>query len=303
MAGRPIASMTGYARADGQTRAPVALSWVWEARSVNGKGLDLRLRLPPGFDSLDLPIRKLAAEIFSRGSVSLSLTLAGEGSNLGVRVNEDLLDKLIAMAAHKAQHLPTGIGTASLDGLMSVKGVIEPIEMQLDAAALAERDQALLTSLRDALAGLTKAREGEGARLAALLHAQIDRVVELVRAAATSAAAQPEAVKARLERQLAEIAGGATPVTPERLAQEIALLVVKSDIREEIDRLGAHIEQARELLAAGGPCGRRLEFLTQELNREANTLCSKSPDVDLTRIGLDLKATIDQIREQIQNIE
>ncbi|MBL8645349.1 MAG: YicC family protein [Rhodospirillaceae bacterium] len=295
--------MTGFARAEGRMTAPAVMSWAWETRSVNGKSLDLRLRLPPGFDSLDLAIRKLVPETFSRGSISLSLVLTGEPQALGVRINEGVLDNLIQLAAKKSQNLPAGISGASLDGLMAIRGVIEPIEAQLDTAQLAERDRILTDSLRTALQGLAKARNEEGARLAAIVDGHLKRLGELAAAAAAHAFAQPAAIKARFERQVADLSNGNSSLTPERLAQEIALLAVKADIREEIDRLKAHLDQAHEMMRAGGPCGRRLDFLTQELNREANTLCSKAQDVDLTRIGLDLKATIDQLREQIQNIE
>jgi uncharacterized protein (TIGR00255 family) len=295
--------MTGFARVDGQMAAPVALSWAWEARSVNGKSLDLRLRYPHGYDSLDAAIRKLVAEQLSRGSVSINLTLVGEPQTQSAKINEDLLNRLIALAAQKAQTLPPGIGPASLDGLLSVKGVIEPIEPQVDAATLAERDRVLMESLRTGLQALIKARQDEGARLVAIISQHLARLRQLVAAAAACSAAQPAAIRARFERQIADMTSGPSALAPERLAQEVAVLAVKADIREEIDRLKAHLEQAADLLGDGGPCGRRLDFLSQELNREANTLCSKSQDVELTRIGLDLKATIDQVREQIQNIE
>jgi uncharacterized protein (TIGR00255 family) len=303
MSARPIASMTGFARVDGQMAAPVALAWAWELRSVNGKSLELRLRLPAGYEALDGPARKLIAERLSRGSISATLTLLGEPQAQGARINETLLDRLIALASAKAVTLPANVGPASLDGLLSIRGVIEPVEPQLDAAAQAARDQRLLVSLDEALRALAQARVEEGARLGAIIAQHLARLRDLAAAAARSAAAQPAAIRARFERQIAEFAAGLAAVTPERLAQEVAVLAVKADIREEIDRLGAHLDQARDLLAAGGPCGRRLDFLSQELNREANTLCSKSQDVELTRIGLDLKATIDQVREQIQNIE
>jgi uncharacterized protein (TIGR00255 family) len=292
--------MTGFARVDGQA---AALAWAWEARSVNGKSLDLRLRLPHGFDSLDGPVRKLAAEQLSRGSVSVALTLTGEPPTQGAKINEDLLGRLIALAAQKAANLPQGVGPATLDGLLSVKGVIEPVEPQLDVAEVAARDRALMDSLAAAFKALTKARAEEGARLLAVVKQHLARLRELVNAAGACSAAQPAAIKARFERQISDMTTGPHALAPDRLAQEVAVLAVKADIREEIDRLKAHLDQAADMLNAGGPCGRRLDFLSQELNREANTLCSKSQDVELTRIGLDLKATIDQLREQIQNIE
>lgn len=295
--------MTGFARVDGQIATPVAMSWAWEARSVNGKSLDVRLRYPHGFDSLDAPARKLVAEHLSRGSVSISLTLAGEPQTQGVKINEDLLNRLIALAAQKSQALPPGVGPASLDALLSLKGVIEPIEPLIDATTIAARDAVMMGSLRAVLKDLIKARQEEGARLVAIVSQNVAKLGELVTAAASCSAAQPAAIRARFERQIADMTSGPSALTADRLAQEVAVLAVKADIREEIDRLKAHLEQAADLLGAGGPCGRRLDFLSQELNREANTLCSKSQDVELTRIGLDLKATIDQVREQIQNIE
>jgi uncharacterized protein (TIGR00255 family) len=303
MSARSLTSMTGFARLDGSMSAPLSVAWAWEIRSVNGKSLDVRLRLPSGFDSLDGPVRRLATEHVSRGSLSITLTLNSTQQSQAAAINETLLDQLIALAAKKAQSLPAGVGPASLDGLMAVKGVIESAEPQLDAAGLAERDRQLLDSFRQALGLLQASRAEEGARLAVVLQAQLAKLKDLVAAATANSAAQPAAIKARFERQIADMTSGGQTLAPERLAQEIAMLAVKADIREELDRLKSHLVQAADLLAAAGPCGRRLDFLTQELNREANTLCSKAQDVDLTRIGLDLKATIDQVREQIQNIE
>jgi uncharacterized protein (TIGR00255 family) len=303
MGARAIASMTGFARVDGQMAAPIALTWAWEARSVNSKSLDVRLRVPHGFDALDAPLRKLVAEHVSRGSVSINLSIVGELQSQGVKINEEILNRLIKLAADKAQTLPAGIGPASLDGLMAIRGVIEPIEPQVDSVALAERDKLLIDSFRAALKALVKARDEEGGRLLVVMDQHLARLTDLVAMAGASSAAQPAAIKARFERQIADMTSGTPAPTPERLAQEVAMLAVKADIREEIDRLKAHLGQAADMLKAGGPCGRRLDFLSQEFNREANTLCSKSQDVELTRIGLDLKATIDQLREQIQNIE
>jgi uncharacterized protein (TIGR00255 family) len=303
MSARSLTSMTGFARLDGSMSAPLSLAWAWEIRSVNGKSLDVRLRLPSGFDSLDGPVRRLATEHVSRGSLSITLTLNSTQQSQAAAINETLLDQLIALAAKKAQSLPAGVGPASLDGLMAVKGVIESAEPQLDVAGLAERDRQLLDSFRQALGLLQASRAEEGARLAVVLQAQLAKLKDLVAAATANSAAQPAAIKARFERQISDMTSGGQALAPERLAQEIAMLAVKADIREELDRLKSHLVQAADLLAAAGPCGRRLDFLTQELNREANTLCSKSQDVDLTRIGLDLKATFDQVREQVQNIE
>ncbi|MDX2224479.1 MAG: YicC/YloC family endoribonuclease [Rhodospirillaceae bacterium] len=300
---RPLSSMTGFARAEGRLSAPTPASWAWEIRSVNNKGLDVRLRLPPGHDSLDLPCRQLTAEAVTRGSVSLNLTLSVDGGEADVAVNEALLDRLIALAARKGRDLPAGISPARLDGLMALKGVIETGSSVLSNDDVAARDRALLAGLRTALDGAVAARRQEGERLRPVILAQLDEIAALVAAAAANTSAQPEAIRARLARQVEDLLGATPALSAERLHQEAALLAVKGDIREEIDRLSAHVAQARELIAAGGPCGRRLDFLSQEFNREANTLCSKSQDTALTTVGLSLKAAIDQFREQIQNIE
>lgn len=300
---RALHSMTGFARAEGRLGAPLPLSWVWEIRSVNNKGIDIRVRVPGGFESLDSAARQIVAENVSRGSVSINLSVTSEQDAADVRINEPLLDRLIQLAADKGRNLPAGLAPARLDGLMAVKGVIEAQTPSLAPEALAARDRTLLDSLKKAMADLNTTRRQEAARLTPVIEGQISTMSGLVTQALASAAAHPDAVRARLTRQLTELAAGVPALTPERLAQEVALIVVKGDIREELDRLTAHIDQARDMLKEGGPCGRRLDFLSQEFNREANTLCSKSQDVALTRIGLDLKATIDQFREQIQNIE
>lgn len=300
---RALHSMTGFARAEGRAGAAPPLSWVWEVRSVNNKGLDIRVRVPAGFESLDAAARQIVAESVSRGSISASLSVNAEQDTADVRINEALLDRLIKLAGDKGRDLPPGLAPARLDGLMAVKGVIEAQSQSLTPEALAARDRALLESLKKAIGDLNVARRQEAARLIPVIEGQIATMNTLVAQAIASAAAQPEAVRARLTRQLSELAAGVPALTPERMAQEVALIVVKGDIREELDRLTAHIAQARDMLGEGGPCGRRLDFLSQEFNREANTLCSKSQEVALTRIGLDLKATIDQFREQIQNIE
>jgi len=302
MAEIAVTSMTGFARAEGRVEALPAFAFAWEAKSVNGKNLEVRLRVPPGFDSVELPARQAAAETFSRGSVNLSLQVVTEGGTNHSAIDEAVLDQLIALAGKRAASLGPGVGPASLDGLMAMAQGRTAQEIP-DAAALAARDAALLASLKRALAGLTAARRQEGAKLASVIGSHIDTIAALCAEARALAATQPEALKARLLQQVQEMAGAVPALSAERMAQEAVLLAVKADIREELDRLAAHVGQARELLSKGEPCGRRLDFLSQEFNREANTLCSKSADVALTRIGLALKTAIDQFREQIQNIE
>jgi len=291
-----LVSMTGFAR-DADEAA--GFSWAWEVRSVNGKQLDVRPRLPSGLDRLEPAVRAEAQSRFARGNLTLGLSLTRAETTPRLRLNRDVVDQVMALARDLE-----GIGAAPprLDALLSVRGVIEAVDT-LDETDQDDLDAGILASLARALDALARARAEEGARLAGVLGDAVDRIEALVADARASAAAQPEALRARLRQQVAEILEARSGLPEERLAQEVALLVAKADVREELDRLDAHIEQARGLLAEGGAVGRRLDFLCQEFNREANTLCSKAADVTLTRIGLDLKAVIDQFREQIQNIE
>lgn len=297
-----VTSMTGFARTDGRVEGPQPFAWVWEAKSVNGKNLETRLRVPTGFESLEIPARQAAAALFSRGSVNLALHVAHELAGRDVVVDEALLDSLLALARKKADSVGPAIAPARLDGLMAMAQSRQSQEV-LSAEALAARDAVLLAGAKQALNSLAVARRQEGANLAPVIAGHVDAIAALCAEAGKLAVTQPDLLKERLLQQVRELAGAVPALSPERLAQESVLLAAKSDIREELDRLAAHVDQARELLSKGEPCGRKLDFLSQEFNREANTLCSKSADVALTRIGLALKTAIDQFREQIQNIE
>jgi uncharacterized protein (TIGR00255 family) len=294
-----FASMTGFAESTGSHDG---LRWRWEAKSVNSRGLDMRLRSPPGYDGLEAPARRLAGERFQRGAFQISLNFEPQEGARGLAVDAVALASAVKIAREVAAE--TGLAPARVDGLLALKGVIVADEgtIPLDPVARGVRDAAILESLATALDRLAKARCSEGAKLAALLTAQIGEVEKLVAVAAGLAAAQPEALRARLSAQVKELLGEA-PISEERLAQEVALLAVKADVREELDRLTAHVQDARALIAQGRGAGRKLDFLAQEFNREANTLCSKSSDIALTRTGLALKAVIDQFREQAQNVE
>ncbi len=294
-----VASMTGFAESAGSHGG---LRWRWEAKSVNGRSLDMRLRTPPGYDGLEPPARRLAGERFVRGAFQISLTVEPDANVRGLSIDAAALASAVRIAREVAAE--TGLAPARVDGSLALKGVIVQDEAAavLDEQARGLRDAAILESLAVALDRLVKARGNEGAKLAALLGGQIDEIERLTREAASLAAAQPEALKARLSAQLAELLAGA-PVPPERLAQEVALLATRADVREELDRLTAHVQDARALMDEGKGVGRKLDFLAQEFNREANTLCSKSSDIALTRTGLALKAVIDQFREQSQNVE
>lgn len=294
-----VASMTGFAESVGSHGG---LRWRWEAKSVNGRSLDMRLRIPPGYDALEAPARKLAGERFLRGAFQISLTVESESSARGLAIDAAALASAVRIAREVAAE--TGLAPARVDGLLALKGVIVQDEgdAPLDEKARGVRDAALLESLAAAFDKLVKARGGEGAKLAALLESQMSDVERLIGEASGLAAAQPEALRARLSAQLQELLANA-PLQPERLAQEVALLATRADVREELDRLTAHVQNARALMAEGKGVGRKLDFLAQEFNREANTLCSKSSDIALTRTGLALKAVIDQFREQAQNVE
>jgi uncharacterized protein (TIGR00255 family) len=291
--------MTGFARAAGSEGA---YGWIWEMRSVNGRSLDVRLRLPAGFEHLEAPSRTEAAKRFSRGNIAATLTLERREGAAQLRLNRAALDQLIALASEYKGH--GGVAPAQLDGLLAVRGVVEVVEQGAEAEdARAAREATILASLSRALDELAIARRQEGRALAVTLTQHLDEIESLVAAASANAATQPTAIKARLQAQLIELLGAENPVSPDRLAQEVAMMATRADVREELDRLRAHIVAARQLLGEGGAVGRRLDFLSQEFNREANTLCSKSADIELTRIGLSLKAVIDRLREQAANIE
>ena len=252
-------------------------------------------------DGLEPPARRLAGERFQRGSFQISLTVETEASTRGLSIDAAALASAVRIAREVAAE--TGLAPARVDGILALKGVIVQDESEsLDEKARGQRDAAILESLAVALDMLVKARGNEGAKLAALMNSQIGEIERLTQQAAGLAATQPEALRARLSAQLAELLVGA-PVPPDRLAQEVALLATRADVREELDRLTAHVQDARALMAQGKGVGRKLDFLAQEFNREANTLCSKSSDIALTRTGLALKAVIDQFREQAQNVE
>ena len=291
-----VASMTGFARAQGE--AP-GTSWIWEVKSVNGRALDLRLRLAPGFDAVEPELRAALAQRFRRGNISANLSLSRTTAP-ALRVNREALSQLVALINELTGEVEAA--PPRLDGLLALRGVVETVENE-DEAVVEARRQAVLAGWSAALDQLAAARADEGARIGALLKSQLDEMAVLAAAAEGCAATQPAAIRERLRTMLANLADLMPSMPEERVAQEVALLATRSDIREEIERLHAHIEQASELLQQDEAVGRHLDFLCQELNREANTLCSKSSDLELTRTGLSLKAVIEQFREQVQNIE
>ncbi|WP_208948151.1 YicC/YloC family endoribonuclease [Segnochrobactrum spirostomi] len=293
-----LASMTGFARTAGTFHGQ---GWAWELRSVNGRSLDLRLRLPPGLDGLEAEVRARAGKRLTRGNVTIGLQLEAGAATGRVRLNAQVLDDVLAIA--ETIRARVGGPLPSAEALMAVRGVIEAGEGTPSEADRTALQTALLAGFDAALDGLVAMRRIEGASVAAALARHVDTIEALTAAATRAPGRTPEAIRARLAADVARLFEQQPALDEQRLHQEAALLATRADIQEEIDRLQAHVAQAREILAAGGAAGRRLDFLAQEFGREANTLCSKSNDVDLTRIGLDLKAAVDQLREQVQNLE
>lgn len=293
-----IASMTGFARVQGQSGAS---AWAWELRSVNGRGLDVKLRLPGGLEGLEFALRDLAAKRLKRGNVSGTLTVKREAANA---VAPDLvaLERIKELAIALADDIPGALPPRAelLLGLPGIMRSTAAEESEEERAALAD---AVRAGFVQALEALTVSRGDEGQKLAEIVDATLREIAALHEAASLEAARQPHAHRAKLAAQLAELLDGTPGLPEDRLAQEIALLATKSDVREELDRLAAHIGAARGLLKDGAAVGRKLDFLLQEFNREANTLCSKAATIPLTNIGLALKAAIEQLREQVQNIE
>lgn len=290
--------MTGFARRQGSSDE---FLWAWELKCVNGRNLDVRCRFPTGLDALDGFVRAACAERLKRGNISVTLTADDRQAAPVFRINEAALAQIGGLL----EGLKGRIDAAPprLDGLIGLKGVLEIEERQLSAEAGERRIQAMQADFLACLADLQQARLEEGRKLAAITRQHLGEIERLGKAAAASAAAQPAALRERLARQIAELLPPIVTLPEERLAQEVALLAAKADVREELDRLGAHVAAARGLLEQGGAIGRRLDFLCQEFNREANTLCSKADDLALTNLGIELKAAIEQLREQAQNIE
>ncbi len=293
-----LQSMTGFARREGTIGR---YRWAWELRSVNGKGLDLRLRLAPGFERLEADIRRLLAEAFSRGNMQVSLSVSATDAPLQAVVNRDALAALLALRGELGDILDPA--PLRLDSLLSLRGIVDFREAEEDAASAGQRDAAVLEGLAAAIADLSDMRGREGLALAAVLEGQIARIAELAAVIESDPSRTPGEIVRRLESQIAALLEGAAALDRDRLYQEAALLATKADLREEIDRLGAHVAAARDLIARGGPVGRKLDFLAQEFNRESNTICSKSTSAAVTAAGIDLKVVIDQFREQVQNLE
>ncbi|TFF18351.1 YicC family protein [Jiella endophytica] len=293
-----VRSMTGFARTEVETAAG---SFVWELRAVNGKGLDVRFRLPQGMEHLEADLKRRLSAVITRGNLQANLQWRREGGAPSLVVNEEMLSRLLAMSGKLVAEGHAAPPTA--DGLLAIKGLIDIAEESLDETGAKARDAAVVAGFEDALARLEEVRREEGAALAKVLSARLGEISELAEKADRDPARTTEAIRRRLQEQVEALIGASEDLDPARLHQEAAILAAKADIREEIDRLRAHLAATGTLLADGGVIGRRLDFLSQEFHRESNTICSKSNAASLTAIGLDLKVVVDQFREQVQNIE
>jgi uncharacterized protein (TIGR00255 family) len=293
-----LSSMTGFARGHGVSGS---YAWAWEIKSVNGKGLDVRLRLPSGWDAIEAPLRVRAAGTLTRGSLQAALNVDRSGAAVTVRINAAVLDAVLATARQLATRLDAA--PPSLDGLLALKGVMEVGDAEEDEGERRAAEAAVVQGFAEAIGALAEMREHEGAVLGTVLTARLDEIAALAERAERAPGRRPEAIRARLADQVATLLSQSERFDPDRLHQEAILIATKADVREELDRLAAHVAQARGLIAKGGAIGRKLDFLAQELNREANTLCAKANDVELTNIGLELKAAVEQFREQVQNVE
>jgi len=293
-----LSSMTGFARSHGVCGS---YAWPWEIKSVNGKGLDLRLRLPPGWDAIEVPVRSRASAALARGSVQANLTVERNGVAPVVRVNVAVLEAVLAAMRQLATQIEASPPT--LDGVLALKGVMEVGDIEESEEERRSAEAAVIAGFATAIGALAEMRQHEGEALGRVLAARLDEITALVERADRSPGRQAEAIRARLAEQIAVLLSQSDRFDPDRLHQEAILIAAKADIREELDRLAAHAAQAQRLIGQGGSVGRRLDFLAQEFNREANTLCAKANDVELTNIGLELKAAVEQFREQVQNVE
>ena len=293
-----LSSMTGFARSHG---ASGPYTFEWELKSVNAKGFDLRLRMPPGWDELEALAKKRAGELLSRGTVYANLSVKRADATQTVRINEEVLASIVKVAGELAQRIDAV--APSIDGLLSIKGVIEVAEPESNEDEDKAAREAAAMAFEQALASLVEMRRREGAALGDILRQRMDEIERLSKRAEAAPGRKPEAIRARLAEQIAALLETSDRFDADRLNQEAILIATKADIREELDRIASHITQAREILGKGGAVGRRLDFLAQEFNREVNTTCSKSNDIELTNIGLEMKNVVEQFREQVQNLE
>jgi uncharacterized protein (TIGR00255 family) len=293
-----LSSMTGFARGQGVCGG---YAWTWEIKSVNGKGLDLRMRLPPGWDAMETAARTKVAAVLSRGTVYATLTVERHGKSPLVRINEEVLDALLGTIKGLGSRIDAE--RPRLDGILAIKGVVEIVEAEEAEQEREAVEAAVVAGLAAALDQLAEMRRREGEAIARILTTRLDDIAALTARAETAAVSRSTAARQRIAEQVATLLEASDRFDPDRLHQEAVLIAARADVREELDRLAAHVEQAQNMMKTGGAVGRRLDFLSQEFNRESNTLCAKANDIELTNIGLELKSVVEQFREQVQNLE
>jgi uncharacterized protein (TIGR00255 family) len=293
-----LSSMTGFARAHGES---AGYAWAWEIKSVNAKGLDLRLRMPTGWDAIEPPVRAKASDTLARGTIYATLTVERRGAPAQVRVNEDVLAAVLAVVKQLSGRVDAE--RPRLDGLLAIKGVVDVVDAEEREDERRAVEAAVVAGFAKVLTGLVEMRRREGDALGRILSARLDEITALIARAEAAAARRPELMKQRIAEQVALLLDTSDRFDPDRLHQEAVLIAAKADVREELDRLASHVEQAQGMVTKGGAVGRRLDFLSQEFNRESNTLCAKANDAELTNIGLALKGAVEQFREQVQNLE
>jgi uncharacterized protein (TIGR00255 family) len=293
-----LSSMTGFARAHGES---AGYAWAWEIKSVNAKGLDLRLRMPAGWDAIEPPVRAKAADVLARGTIYATLTVERRGAPAQVRVNEDVLAAVLAAVKQLSGRVDAE--RPRLDGLLNIKGVVDVVDAEEREDERRAVEGAVVAGFAKVLTDLVEMRRREGEALGRILSARLDEITALIGRAETAAARRPELMKQRIAEQVALLLHTSDRFDPDRLHQEAVLIAAKADVREELDRLVSHVEQALGMVTKGGAVGRRLDFLSQEFNRESNTLCAKANDAELTNIGLALKGAVEQFREQVANLE
>jgi uncharacterized protein (TIGR00255 family) len=292
-----VCSMTGYASSDGVCSN---VAWMWELRAVNGKGLDVRMRIPSGFEGLEQKMRAKCTDVLTRGNLQISLTVKEQGASTELVVNQSALDSVIKISKDLEEK---GFDRPSTDGILAIRGVLEERHVERSEDEQSELLAAIEQGFIEALNGLITARKAEGKALADVLLGQVSQISQLVQRVIADPSRSQEAIKERLQNQVKNLIDSNSNFDEERLYVEAAILATKADLQEEIDRLLAHIVSANSLIHEGDPIGRRLDFLAQEFNRECNTICSKSNAANVTAIGLELKVLVDQFREQIQNVE
>ncbi|MFK5981066.1 MAG: YicC/YloC family endoribonuclease [Rhizobiaceae bacterium] len=293
-----LQSMTGFSRSEGLHATG---RWVWELRSVNNKGLDLRMRLPYGFETIEVDCKKAVASAFSRGSIQVSLQFSKEGSANVPSINPAALEAVLSVAAQLQERI--GAAPPTVDGILAIKGILEITETDLTDDEVKSRNKEVLSGLKTAIVDLTTARESEGEAIVAVMSDQVSKIGGLVAKIEADPSRTMDAIRQRLQQQLAPLLEEGSDLDPQRLHQEAAYLATKADLREELDRLVAHVVAGQKLLSSAGPAGRKLDFLAQEFNRECNTICSKSNAPSVTGLGLEMKIIVDQLREQTQNLE